>query len=157
EEFFSRFTRKLDTSLDLKRLLNKAAHELADTLSSEYVSFFVYDKEWSVAVGTPNHRRIHLDDAKSISELLDDTDVAVSIDELADDSELRRLMVSYRIAVILPLRRKQDVFGYALLGEHRGRPYTKRDLKVLNTISGELSIAVQNAIAVQEVKILNET
>src|SRR5690606_26533440 len=40
-------------------------------------------------------------------------------------------------------------------GEHRTSRYSQRDLRVLETIAGELVIAIQNALSVQEVRDLN--
>lgn len=157
DEFFSRFTQQLDTSLDLRRLLNKVAREIVGTFNSDFVFFVVYDEDKLVSVGTPGYRSMAAGDARSLKQMLGKQDGAVSVDSLDPGSDLRRMMVGYRTALIVPLRRKSRVLGFMLLSEYKGRIYTKRDLKVLNTISSELSIAVQNAMAVQEIKNLNQT
>jgi len=65
------------------------------------------------------------------------------------------LLMSHKVAVLMPLMSADVVLGYLALGEQRSSGYTNRDIKVLGTISDELIIAIQNALSVQEVKDIN--
>jgi signal transduction histidine kinase len=66
-------------------------------------------------------------------------------------------MLSHRIEIILPLARSGKFIGHLCLGGHLTLGYTDRDMKVLNTISDELGIAIQNALAVLEIRELNSS
>jgi signal transduction histidine kinase len=66
-------------------------------------------------------------------------------------------MLSHRIELILPLIQSNAVIGYLCLGDHLTSGYTNRDIKALATISNELIIAIQNALAVEEIRELNAT
>jgi signal transduction histidine kinase len=79
-------------------------------------------------------------------------------DLLTEHDQLRRLLISHKVCLVLPLRRGEDeIIGYFLMGDHRSGSYTRRDIRVLETIADELVIAIQNALSVQEVKELNAT
>ena len=56
----------------------------------------------------------------------------------------------------MPLLRDKSVVGMLCLGDHLTSTYTHRDVRVLETISDELVIAIQNALSVQAVTDLNE-
>lgn len=47
--------------------------------------------------------------------------------------------------------------GLLCFGEHKNSDYAKRDIRVMETITDELSIAIQNALSIQEVKDINAT
>jgi signal transduction histidine kinase len=84
-------------------------------------------------------------------------DYVIVADRLALHDKIRRLLVSHKIAVLLPIVRSDVAIGYLCLGERRSSHYTVRDYKVLEAVSDELGIAIQNALSVQEVKELNAT
>jgi signal transduction histidine kinase len=158
--FYARLSRLLTSTTDLRGLLQQAAGEVSKTLKSEYGLFFVYDKKHHVTAGTTNeHRRLSVHDARAIdSYVVENGDSPIITELLADQSDLRRLLTSYKVAVALPLQRgDNEVVGYFLLGEHLSSNYTRRDIRALGTIADELVIAIQNALSVQEVKELNAT
>lgn len=57
----------------------------------------------------------------------------------------------------MTLKNNGRIVGYILLGEHLSGNYTKRDMKVLGTISNELVIAIQNALSLHEIREINAT
>jgi signal transduction histidine kinase len=77
--------------------------------------------------------------------------------KLSESDPVYKILHKHRIAVLLPLTIDGKPTGYLALGERLSGDYSKRDMKVLATVSNELVIAVQNALSVQEVKELNET
>lgn len=158
ETFLSRFTRLLVTGRDLRALLERAAYEISDTLKADQVSFFLFrrDNRYMTA-GTKGYKRMPVSDGRGLESMIDLRQQITIADQLDSEDPARRLLISHKVALVLPLKRGSDLLGYLMLGEHRGRPYTTRDLRVLETISDELTIAIENAIAVQEVKDLNTT
>lgn len=159
-EFYARLSRLLTSTTDLRALLHRAADEMSATLKGEYGLFFVYDKNHYVMTGTAKSRhRLPIQDARTIDEYVEKNgDKVIMTDLLADHDQLRRLLISHKVCLVLPLRRGEDeIIGYFLMGDHRSGSYTRRDIRVLETVADELVIAIQNALSVQEVKELNAT
>ena len=157
-DFFSKFTRLLVTGRELRSLLERASIEIADTLKAEQVFFTVFRGEGRyVTAGTVGYDRMSNKDALILAQAIGRSSKVVTADQFASNQSVKRLLLSYRITLVVPLRRGSELLGFLMLGEHKGRPYTARDLRVLETISDELTIAIENAVAVQEVKELNAT
>lgn len=79
----------------------------------------------------------------------------VLVKDLADES-LQQSLAMYHIEVILPLAMDHECVGCVLFGR-RAKRYTRRDISLLETMSGELVVAVKNSLAMAEVRQLNET
>jgi signal transduction histidine kinase len=156
-EFYSRLNEVLSSTTDLRNLLTRAATELGSTLKSEQAFFYVqYNHVHHVSAGTPRHTNLPVRDAHHLNEHVAKNDDSVIVaDLLPDNDPVHRLLISHRIAVLMPLTRKNTILGYLALGEQRSGGYTNRDIKVLRTVSDELVIAIQNALSVQEVKDIN--
>lgn len=152
EEFYSRINEAMTSTVALRRLLEVLSNLIANTLKSETAGFSVYTSESSlINVGTEKYKKIPRDDLEVFREFRSPL--------LIDDPEIspptRRLMISHRISAIVPLWRDDVLIGYLYLGEHRTSHYSHRDFKVLQAVSGELVIGIQNSLSVQEVRDLN--
>jgi len=161
EEFFSRLTRKLSTMTDLMTLLSYASSEISKTLKANFGAFLVYrtDAE-SVYIAEDRRRRIPLQDMSELDTYLQANSKDVIITSLLDDhngKSLKRMLISHRIALVLPIVQGKKIIGYLFLGDHLSSQYTTRDVRALETIADELTIAIQNALSIQEVKDLNAT
>ena len=158
DEFFATLSRTLTSTNDLQTLLTRAAESISQTLKSADISFVVYtgtDRTEQLGVG--RYSKVSYKDIRWIDEHLQTTDVEPRVLSLLDEDEesLRRMMVSHRIAIILPLVRQGVKMGYLLLGEHRRSSYSARDIRVVRAMADELVIAIQNALSVEEIKELN--
>ncbi|MFZ2836670.1 MAG: GAF domain-containing sensor histidine kinase [Candidatus Saccharimonadales bacterium] len=159
-EFYARLSRLLTSTTDLRGLLQRAADEIATTLKGEYGLFFVYDENHYVMTGTTKSRhRMPVQDARAIDDYVEQYGSGVIVaDLLTENDHLRRLLVSHKVCLVLPLQRGSDgIIGYFLMGDHLSSNYTRRDIRALETVADELVIAIQNALSVQEVKELNAT
>lgn len=155
DDFFARLNRMLSSTNNLRGLLGVAANEIASTLKSEQAFFYIHTSDGHfITAGTDNHTKIPRNEALEL-QIVDEMDYGLFIASLRDDNDpVRRLMVSYGIELILPLK-KANIIGYLCLGNHLTSHYTNKDIRVLNTISDGLVIAIQNALAIQEVRELN--
>ena len=152
DDFFESLNRVLTSTTDLRSLLKRVSIMLADTFNSEQAFFFVYTKQGGfISSGTDDHSRLPYTDAEELRSLRE----IVTPDSTDVPHKIRRMMVSHRIALVMPLYRDQEIIGYVCLGEHRASTYSHRDQRVLHTVADELVIAIQNALSVQEVKDLN--
>ena len=160
DEFYRRLSEVLTTTTDLRNLLQRAALEIGTTLKAEQAFFFLqYDRgQRHVTAGTKNHKDLPINDVHGINSYVHTNgDIIVVTQLLGNNNTLKRILVSHKIALLMPLMHHDKTVGYLALGEQKSSGYTNRDIKVLKTISDELIIAIQNALSVQEVRVINES
>ena len=156
DEFFAAISRQLSETTDLKTLLRNASEEIGTTIKAEYAYFFVrYAGHKHLTVGTTHKDRLKLEEFDQLDRLITQREIVVT--DILDEGPLRELLSTRSIAIVQQLYQGDDILGYFFLGYQKGRNYTKRDVRALETISDELVIAIQNALSVQEVKEINET
>ncbi len=159
--FFAQLSHILTSTTDLRGMLERVSTEMATTLKSEQVFFFLYYTnaiDHHMSAGTHSHARLPLHDARLLDDYAESTEDPVFLTEfLSENITVQRMLRSHKIALVMPLRQGETIAGYVMLGEHRSGTYTKRDLKILLAISNELVIAIQNALSLHEIKELNAT
>ena len=156
DEFFARFNRLLTSTIDLHHLLEHAATEIASTLKSEQAFFFVHTMgEKHVISGTAGRRQISKQDIESIHQAVHGKIDKIKVASLTEEEDpIYHLMARNHIAMILPLIGSK-VIGFLCIGDHLTSHYTNRDIQVLCTISDGLSVAIQNALSILEIKEIN--
>lgn len=83
--------------------------------------------------------------------------VMVVYDSL-QSGERKQLMSEYGISISMALKTHDKFLGYLLLANKKsGDIYTDEDIKVLEIIGSELSVAVQNALSYKEIQLFSET
>jgi signal transduction histidine kinase len=159
DAFFKNINRALSSSTDLRKILEQTAEAVATTLKAEQAFLFVYtDDTHHIAAGTEGYSRIAPADTRVLDEHIatsPNKSEVIRVDDMSLEPRLKRLLISYNVEVIVPIIREKQVMGYLCLGEKRSGAYSRRDLRLLQTIVDELIIAIQKAIAVQQVKELN--
>jgi signal transduction histidine kinase len=158
DDFFAELSRALTSTNDLHVLLRKASDKIAYTMKASDVSFVVYTgDERSQQIGEGHFSRISYKDMQWLDDFLGKTTNNAKVLGLLDEDEelLRKLMVSHRIEVILPLVRQGIKMGYLFLGDHKRSSYNARDIRVVQSLADELVIAIQNALTVEQIKELN--
>ena len=158
DEFFAELSQALTSTNDLHAMLNRASEKIAYTMKSAHVSFVVYTgAERSDQIGIGHYSRISFKDVQWLDDCADITSdepkVLSSLDE--DEEALRKMMISHRITIILPLMRQGVKMGYLFLGEQKRNGYSARDIRVVRSLADELVIAIQNALSVEQIKELN--
>jgi len=157
DEFFARLNRTLTTTTDLRSLMERAAFEIATTIKSEQAFFFVHTLDGHhITAGTTHHSQLPIEDALQLQNVNNKKHGVIVTSLLDKENPVRRLMISHRIELILPLV-QSGVTGYLCLGRRLSSHYTTRDIKVLSTIADELVIAIQNTLSIQEVRDINAT
>lgn len=157
--FYEKLNATLSVTTDLRGLLERAAYVVGSTLKAEQAFFFVYTNADGhfITAGTEKHKQMPKHDAIMLEQKYDDNDDVVVASILDTYDPVRRMMVSHKLELILPLIQEGEVIGYLCLGDHMTSHYTTRDVHVLHTIANELIIAIQNALSVQEIRELNST
>ena len=159
DEFFGRLNKTLAVTTDLRELLKRAAKEIGTTLKSSQAFFYIYTSgnQHHITAGTNNHTELSngvVDDIKRYSVSKPSIIVAMILE---DDDSIKQILADHKIEIVLPLIQDKMTIGFLCLGENMGSNYTDRDVSVLNTISNGLIIAIQNALAVQEIQDFNVT
>lgn len=160
DEFYASLSELLASTTDLRGLLERASIEIASTLKAEQAFFFLYFTNGTnhhMSAGTPRHSRLPLHDARAMDMYMKDYGTVILTDTLPETAKIRRILISHKISLLMPLKRENTVIGYVCLGDQRSGHYAKRDLKIMSTIADELVIAIQNALSVHEVKEINAT
>lgn len=160
EDFFAKISEQLTNSHNLRLMLERVSQEIAMTVKAGHVQFFVYyqnGQQHYLSAGTRKHRRIPVYDVRTLDDYFAShkTDKFI-LTELTDDTELRRMLVSHDVGLVIALRSDRQI-GYLLLGDQQSGGYKERDIKALLSITDELVIGIQNALSLHEVKELNAT
>lgn len=159
ESFYSRLSEVLTSdNADLKDLMHYISSEIQSTLKAEHVFLYVQSGRHHAMAGTKGHSDMSGADLKDLAVSLSERAGNIILRrELPDKDSLCQLLLKNEIAVVVPLMQKDTLLGCLFLGGRRSGEYTDRDIKVLETISNELAIAIQNALSVQEIKEINDT
>jgi signal transduction histidine kinase len=148
---------------DLRSLLERASVEISSALRSEQVFFFLHYSQVArrhhISAGTQNHKMVAIEDIRSLDNYVQTASPrkSYSTDRLQSQHGLRRMLHGSKVAMFAPLRRNDQLLGYIFVGNRRGGRYSKKDANKLALIADELTIVVQNALSLEEVRELNAT
>ena len=159
DKFVRQFGKILSYDTDLKLLLNKVSLHIAENLKAEQVFFYVkdrgiYGKYSPVQSKFTDRDFVTLIEFSKRNQYSSSTEVIMT--GQIKNIQLGRMINKYKVKIILPLKLQSETIGFLFVGEHKSRGYSIRDLKTLDSISNELTIAVQNSLSVEEVRDLNE-
>lgn len=161
DDFLERLGHELSTASELRDLLQRASNEIGGTIQAEQAFFFVRygdGQAHQLNAGTARHGALASSEVPVMDAYVGTAGSgAIVVDLLPETEPIYRLLRRHKIAIVLPLTHDGAVLSYLLIGRRRSREYTRRDVRVLETIANELVIAIQNALSVQEVKDINAT
>lgn len=161
EDFFAELGSLLASTTDLRGLLERASEQIGTTFKADQAFFFLYYSNGinhHMSAGTKGHKKLPVYDARMLDAFTANKNDAVILTEsLPEDSTVRRMLVSHKIGLVMPLKRESTVVGYLLLGDQMSEGYKTRDVRVLMTVADELVIAIQNALSLHEIKEINST
>lgn len=158
--FLDRFNRTLVTNVDLQPLLHQATTIIEENIKAEYC-LFVVNKTPYVA-----RRTIGSSDSKLNAEALEEilTNVAktssgvIVAEEMGEnDKTLMQVLHKHNVTVVGHLKSasgdKAEGIGYLILGPKKsGNPYNKQDINIIQIITNELVIAIQNSLRFEEIE-----
>lgn len=155
DEFYATLNEQLTSTTDLSSLLQRTAELIKKTLKTQQAFLFVYTDEGQfVTAGTEGFSKLPYADAELLRKYRDDLIIADTSDL---DESVYKLLRSHKLALVLKLKNDSETRGLLCLGAHLTSHFSNRDIKVLDTISDSLAIAIQNAVSVHEVRELNDT
>jgi signal transduction histidine kinase len=162
DEFYSRLNQILTRSIELQPMLKQSAQLMSETFGAEQVFFVIPDGSRILNIGAKNHTRVARADFDWMTEWWQQNGSEMVLRAEPDgvesgDPRMRRLLRSYGAQMALFLRQSDRVQGILLVGDRRSGRYTPRDFIVLETVADELALAIQNAMSLREVQLLNDT
>ncbi len=158
DAFFAGFGKIISHDTDLQLLTRRVSGYMVDGLGAESAFFYLFEKG---VVGRHATRKTRLPEP-DVAILADycrthDRLAKTIVTEFVTAPELKRVLLGHRIGMSLPLVFQGEVMGFLFLGEHKGRGYTVRNIRALESILNELTIAVQNSLFVEEIRELNSS
>ncbi len=160
------FSRRLVTIIDLNRLLNMLAETIEESMGVEQISVFLYNAEkeiYSPALNTNSRDPIKKDirfkaDEHFINRLREERDAILRVEEerVAKDperEEILKVMGRLHAEVCLPLIYSERLIGFINLGHKAAEEmYYREDLDLLNTLTNQMAIAIENANLYENLK-----
>ena len=162
--FLDQFNKILVSTYDLPILLKKSATIITETLKPTYSLFGLKENDASPRriIGTAGHPSFSEEDIAAVRRMTPRMRQKLIVADLLDEDHatLQRIMQQNSIAIIARLAAsvKEEGIGYLVLGPKKsGNIYSSQDLKVIEIISNELVIAIQNSLRFEEIQNFNET
>lgn len=156
--FVVAMSQTLNSTNDLRTLLERTASLISQMLRARQVFFFVnLLEDRYMTAGTHGHSHVSPADFEGVLLAKENRNTPMLISQFTPKSSIYRMMVSRRLSVVMPLYKGDGLVGYLCLGRPAKAGYTNRDLRSLRSVADELTIAIQNAQSVEEVKKLNDT
>ncbi len=143
----------LASEIDLNTILSQTLDTLQDSLKFTHGRFLVMAESELYKQAETEQAPTHHPEISDLTEL--ENDIVIT-DEIKGDR--KQLLHEHDIAVVLKLKTQYSVEGYLLLGmKQSGAIYTNQDIQLLNTVSSELAVGIQNAKAYEEIQQFNIT
>jgi signal transduction histidine kinase len=162
QELFDHLNRALVSTLDIVKLSRETTWLIADSMKAEFCYIGLHDANNRLRIIGSDRKIVESGQLEKLTPLTPLLASSVIATDYLDDSqrELKRILVANDIAVLARLSNVQagEEIGYLILGTKKsGNVYSSKDLRVLDTISNELIIAMQNALRFEEIQNFNAT
>ncbi len=167
QSFLDDFNKILVSTYTLDPMLKRISDIIEDNLKPSYCFFEIYESRNSKKHIYGNNNKVDnslaKDNLKEINHLMSKMNTKIMITDLLDEKyyELQKILRTYNVSVITKISSSlssNDSLGYILLGAKKsGNVYNNQDLKVLEIVSNELVVAIQNALHTEEIEKFNIT
>jgi signal transduction histidine kinase len=167
QAFLDQLNKNLVSNVEINSLLAQSAQIIEANLKPEFCSFYIRDTAY-VAHRNIGDAREELNDKQTaiIDEQLKNYKHKVvltdSLIEMPELQEVHKVLRENNIGILARLVTNPDMnlvgAGYILLGfKKSGNPYSDQDLQIIDIITNELVIAIQNALRFEEIEKFNIT
>ena len=155
-ELISNLTKIMATTLGLEDLSKGLLANLIPEMRINKGAFVLVKKGRIDAVESYNYKTKPKFTGTDIDSLLEQEKILILED--LDNKKLKGLMNDLDLALAAPLKIGDETLGMLLLGHKlSGEIYTEQDIKLLQILSPEISIAINNAKAYEEIRKFNVT
>ena len=155
-ELLSKLTKILAMNLRLEDITTKTINELFNTMHISRGSFFIFRDEDIIQSTSGGFGGPKIRDKKMILGLCKEKRILIFEEE--DNEEKKEIMRKLDASIALPLYVENEINGILLLGEKKsGDIYFSKDIEILKIFGPEVSVAVENAKAYEEIRRFNIT
>ena len=165
QSLIDELNKTLVANVDMEKLLLEASQIIGSRLKSEYCLFGLKATEFNAQRIIGNTDKVF--SPKDIAAVRHVTPHlggnVILTDYLEGENEpLKRILLKNNIAALVRLapftNPHKEGLGYLVLGQKRsGNPYSNQDVKILEIISRELLLAIQNVLRFEEIQSFNVT
>lgn len=148
-------------SVDAKTIQRHSLSVLDETIHAQYASFIVFDSSGNLRLAT------HIGDTPTKSLQINDFLYGIAkikkqvtfADEVhGSRNHMHEYFELSRIGLIVRLSTNNKSIGYLVIGHKKnGRSYSQQDKQFLALAANDLALALQNALAFQEIQEFNAT
>jgi signal transduction histidine kinase len=165
QHFLDELNKELVSNIELTTLLDKCNQVMVSHLKSTFSLFTLKETGTShiriIGTASPIFKKEHIKLVRTITPTIHQK-VIVTADLDETHKDLARILHHYDIAVLCRLSsditHNVEGLGYILLGPKKsGNTYNEQDLRILEIITNELVIAIQNALQFEEIQRFNVT
>jgi signal transduction histidine kinase len=157
ENMLSEIGEMIRKNIRLTPLINPILKHLATTLHIENIQLITKQEENIIS---KKYGNILLENSpKNLFETLYNiSDSSVIIFDEQNESSKKEFLRNHSIGALIPLRTSIALNGFLILGEKKsGEAFSSQDIGLMEILAPQLSIAIQNAIAYEEISQFNET
>ncbi len=153
-----RIKQALAASTPLRPRMQHIVNELAKLVPVQSIVMLAYqDDSRYTTVGTPNAPRPSRSDCLALDDFFAScTSPLLSTHSLERSHAVRRMLIGYKTDVVVPLRRTGQPIGYLFLHSRARKPFSRRDLRLLEQLSDDIAMATENAVLLQAKHDLSE-
>lgn len=153
---FDKLAGSITSTFDLDILAQSVTNLLQKELRVRYAKIVLQQKDSYIffqSAGTHGQKLTEVD----MTDLTQFYKSTIVFDEL-DDGELKEWMRRFELSVIQKMEVRGETIGYLLLGgKASGDIFYENELVILPTISDQLAVAFENALAVRQINQFNLT
>jgi signal transduction histidine kinase len=167
QELIRKLNRVLVATVGLNELLTQTLKLLEENLGPDFavVALIIpkMNEPYIVSTSKKTFASEDLDKAHSKIVLAKTHEQVIATDYLGDDEDsLRQLLDKNNIALMAQLKdetlKTGNEMGHIILGPKKsGNPYSRQDIRVMESISNELVVAIQSALRFDEIQQFNIT
>ena len=155
-ELLSSLTRILASTIRIEDLGIKTLNQLLNTMLISRGTFYIFQEKTSSLVIAGGHDGKHTYDEETMRKLSTNKNIMIFEEEVNEQN--KKLMKDMNVSIILPLFVGDKMHGLLLLGEKKsGDIYFGKDIELLKIFGPEVSVAVENAKAYEEIRKFNIT
>lgn len=163
QAFLAQFNKMLVSTYELTKLLSGSATVIEENLKPTFCFFEIKETETTPKrlIGTTDHPVLKKDEIKVINSVAAIKLTVITADSLhGKQLQLKKTLRDNNIEIVAKLVTSAPVkdIGYIMFGPKKsGNLYSPEDLKIIEIITNELVIAVQNALRFEEIESFNLT
>ncbi|MCL4357478.1 HAMP domain-containing histidine kinase [Patescibacteria group bacterium] len=158
--FLDSFNKILVTNFEFQKLLEKVLKIILQNLKSEFIYFHIIHNNRITELGSPGYIPLKDNDWLQIDNNMMKSKVIVLDSIEGDHNHIKEILKQNNISVLARLTTNKNDYGigYLLLGPKKsGNIYSLQDINVIEIITNELVVAVQNVLHTEEIENFNLT